>query len=55
MNTIARIQGDFDKNTLDGLIIDHEIHLDGQFLYFAYAIFDEPTCLGPCETELRVA
>ena len=55
VNTIARVQGDFDKNTPNGLVMDHGIRLDGQFLYFTNARFDDPTCLGPCETELGVA
>lgn len=55
VNTIARVQGDFDKNTPDRLVMYHGIRLDEQFLYLTNARFDDPTCLGPCETELGVA
>jgi hypothetical protein len=55
VNTIVRVAGDFNKNTPGWLVMDHGISLDGQFLYFNNARFDDTTCLGPCETELGIA
>ena len=37
------------------LVMDHGISLDGQFLYFNNARFDETSCQGPCETTLGIA
>ena len=37
------------------LVMDHGISLDGQFLYFNNARFDDANCLGPCETTLGIA
>ena len=52
---IARVRGDFNLNTPGWLIMDHGISLDGQFLYFNNARFDDQNCTGPCETRLGVA
>lgn len=52
---IERVQGDFNMNTPGWLVMDHGISLDGQFLYFNNARFDEANCQGPCETILGVA
>jgi hypothetical protein len=52
---IARVHGDFNLNTPGWLIMDHGISLDGQFLYFNNARFDDQNCTGPCETRLGVA
>jgi len=55
VSDIARVQGDFNMNTPSWLVMDHGISLDGQFLYFNNARFDNANCLGPCETILGVA
>ena len=55
INAIARVQGDFNRNTPGWLVMDHGISLDGQFLYFNNARFDETNCIGPCETTLGIA
>lgn len=55
VNTIARVQGDFNKNIPGWLLMDHGISLDGQLLYFNNARFDKANCQGPCETELGIA
>ncbi|WCO00768.1 hypothetical protein [Psychroserpens ponticola] len=55
VNSIERVQGDFNMNTPGWLVMDHGISLDGQFLYFNNARFDDTNCLGPCETTLGVA
>ncbi|MEE9362286.1 MAG: hypothetical protein V3U92_06795 [Cellulophaga sp.] len=52
---IERVQGDFNMNIPGWLIMDHGISLDGQFLYFNNARFDDVNCQGPCETTLGVA
>ena len=52
---IGRVQGDFNMNTPGWLVMDHGISLDGQYLYFNNARFDETNCLGPCETTIGVA
>lgn len=52
---IERVQGDFNMNTPGWLIMDHGISLDGQFLYFNNARFDNANCQGPCETTLGIA
>jgi len=52
---IDRVQGDFNMNTPGWLIMDHGISLDGQYLYFNNAMFDDVNCVGPCETTLGVA
>lgn len=52
---IERVQGDFNMNIPGWLVMDHGISLDGQFLYFNNARFDETNCLGPCETTLGIA
>ena len=54
VSNIGRLHGDFNKNTVGWLIMDHGISEDGQHLYFNNARFDG-VCLGPCETELGVA
>lgn len=55
VSDIARVQGDFNMNTPGWLIMDHGISLDGQFLYFNNARFDDVNCQGPCETTLGIA
>lgn len=52
---IERVRGDFNMNTPGWLIMDHGISLDGRFLYFNNARFDDQNCTGPCETRLGVA
>lgn len=55
ISSIARVQGDFNKNTPGWLIMDHGISLDGQQLYFVNARFDNANCVGPCETSIGIA
>lgn len=55
VSNIERVQGDFNKNILGWLVMDHGISLDGQFLYFNNARFDDANCQGPCETTLGIA
>lgn len=55
ISDIGRVQGDFNKNIPGWLVMDHGISLDGQFLYFNNARFDDTTCQGPCETTLGIA
>lgn len=55
VSNIERVQGDFNKSIPGWLVMDHGISLDGQYLYFNNARFDEANCLGPCETTLGVA
>jgi hypothetical protein len=55
VNGIERVQGDFNMNIPGWLIMDHGISLDGQYLYFINARFDDVNCQGPCETELGIA
>lgn len=55
VNNIERVQGDFNMNTPGWLIMDHGISLDGQYLYFNNARFDDVNCQGPCETTFGVA
>ena len=52
---IERVHGDFNMNTPGWLIMDHGISLDGQFLYFNNARFDDANCQGPCETTIGIA
>jgi hypothetical protein len=52
---IERVQGDFNMNIPGWLVMDHGISLDGHFLYFNNARFDDTNCLGPCETILGIA
>ena len=55
VTAIERVRGDFSMNIPGWLIMDHGISLDGQFLYFNNARFDEQNCIGPCETQLGIA
>lgn len=55
ISTIERVQGDFNMNIPGWLIMDHGISLDGQFLYFNNARFDDANCQGPCETTIGIA
>ncbi|MEM6841512.1 MAG: hypothetical protein AAF632_04755 [Bacteroidota bacterium] len=55
VKNIGRVQGDFYKNIPGWLVMDHGISVDGQFLYFNNARFDNSNCQGPCETELGIA
>ncbi|WP_430400981.1 hypothetical protein [Flavobacterium sp.] len=55
ITNIGRVQGDFNMNSPGWLVMDHGISLDGEFLYFNNARFDETSCLGPCETTLGIA
>jgi len=55
VSAIERVQGNFNLNTPGWLIMDHGISLDGQYLYFNNARFDNTNCQGPCETTIGVA
>lgn len=55
ISDIGRVQGDFNKNIPGWLVMDHGISLNGQFLYFNNARFDDTSCQGPCETTLGIA
>ena len=55
ISDIERVQGDFNMDTPGWLIMDHGISLDGQYLYFNNARFDDVNCQGPCETTLGIA
>ena len=55
VSDIERVQGDFNMNIPGWLVMDHGISLDGQFLYFSNARFDDANCVGPCETTLGIA
>ncbi len=55
VSDIERVRGDFNMNIPGWLIMDHGISLDGQFLYFNNARFDDQNCIGPCETRLGIA
>jgi hypothetical protein len=55
VSDIERVRGDFNMNIPGWLIMDHGISLDGQFLYFSNARFDDQNCIGPCETQLGIA
>ena len=55
VSDIERVQGDFNMNIPGWLVMDHGISLDGQFLYFSNARFDDTNCVGPCETTLGIA
>lgn len=52
---IDRVHGDFNMNIAGWLVMDHGVSLDGQFLYFNNARFDDQNCQGPCETHIGVA
>ncbi len=55
VSAIERVQGDFNMNIPGWLVMDHGISLDGQFLYFSNARFNDTECIGPCETTLGIA
>lgn len=55
VSDIERVRGDFNMNIPGWLVMDHGISLDGQFLYFSNARFDDTTCLGACETTMGIA
>ncbi len=55
VSNIERVQGNFNKDTPGWLVMDHGISLDGQYLYFNNARFDDANCVGPCETTIGVA
>ena len=55
VSEIERVHGDFNMNIPGWLVMDHGISLDGQYLYFNNARFDETNCQGPCETVLGIA
>lgn len=55
ISNIGRVQGDFNMDIPGWLVMDHGISLDGQFLYFNHARFDEVNCQGPCETTIGIA
>lgn len=55
VTNINRVQGDFYRNSVDWLIMDHSISLDGEILYYNNARFDSQNCQGPCETNMGVA
>lgn len=55
VSNIERVEGDFNKSIPGWLVMDHGISLDGQYLYFNNARFDDTNCQGPCETVLGIA
>lgn len=55
VSNIVRVHGDFNMNIPGWLVMDHGISLDGEFLYFNNARFDETNCQGPCETNIGIA
>ena len=55
ISNIERVQGDINMNIPGWLIMDHGISLDGEYLYFNNARFDDMNCEGPCETTLGIA
>lgn len=55
VSNIERVEGDFNKSIPGWLVMDHRISLDGQYLYFNNARFDDTNCQGPCETVLGIA
>lgn len=55
ITNIGRVEGNFNMNTPGWLVMDHGISLDGQFLYYNNARFDDTSCVGPCETHLGIA
>jgi len=55
VENIGRVQGDFYKNIPGWIVMDHGISVDGQFLYFNNARFNDTNCQGPCETEIGIA
>ncbi len=55
INNFERLQGDFNMGIPGWLTMDHGISLDGDFLYFNNARFDDSNCQGPCETIIGIA
>jgi hypothetical protein len=55
ITNIGRVEGNFNMNTPGWLVMDHGISLDGQFLYYNNARFDEAVCQAPCETNIGIA
>ena len=55
VSNIERLKGDFNMNIPGWLVMDHGISLNGQFLYFNNARFDDNNCQGPCETIIGIA
>ena len=55
VSNIGRIRGNFNKSTPGWLVMDHGISVDGKFLYYNNARFDENNCEGPCETIIGIA
>ena len=55
VSDIGRVQGNFNMNIPGWLVMDHGISLNGQFLYFNNARFDDTNCQGPCETIIGIA
>lgn len=55
VSNISRVRGNFNMNIPGWIVMDHGISLDGQFLYFNNARFDNANCQGPCETQLGIA
>lgn len=55
VSNIQRVRGNFNMNIPGWLVMDHGISLDGQFLYFNHARFDNENCVGPCETVIGIA
>lgn len=55
VNAIMRVRGNFNKKIPGWLVMDHVVSLDGQFLYYNNARFDNVNCIGPCETQLGIA
>ncbi len=55
ISDIGRVRGDFNMSLEGWLVMDHGISIDGQFLYFNNARFDNQNCQGPCETLMGIA
>ena len=55
ITSIGRVNGNFNKNTLGWLVMDHGISYDGELLYYNNARFDSINCQGACETEIGIA
>jgi hypothetical protein len=51
----SRVFGDFNTNIPGWLVMDHGISIDGEYLYYCNARFDEQNCTGACETNMGVA
>ena len=55
VTSTGRVHGNFNKNIVGWLVMDHGISYNGQFLYYSNARLDSLNCQGPCETEMGIA